>query len=197
MIGNLICVIRHLRVWFGPLPFAICHFESLFNIMAFWYCMLILFMITLTKFMFICVWKRMRQMNDDLIVRLALNWTIFLSIWIPSHGYFTNFQISNSHEAICTGDYSFIKQMDWQKLDSTKTFFPFPPYGFFAPLIWLCLLTTLVLLILVKMKSNEFWLNQPIGLIQPPKNMDSIILNFILMVVMITTMISYTSFWKG
>ena len=174
MIGNLICVIRHLRVWFGPLPFAICHFESLFNIMAFWYCMLILFMITLTKFMFICVWKRMRQMNDDLITRLAVNWAIFLSIWISC-------QISYSNESICTGDFSFNKQ-----LDSTKIFFPFPPYGVFAPLIWLCLLTTLVLQILVKIKSSEFWLNQPTGLIQPPKNMDSIILNFILLVLFIT-----------
>ena len=194
----MICVIRHLRVWFGPLPFVICHIESLSKVMAFWYYMLILFMITLTKFMFICIWKRMRQMNDDLIVRLAVNWAIFISIWIPCHGYFTNFQISNSHEAICTGDYSFIKQMDWQKLDSTKTFFPFPPYGFFAPLIWICLLTTLVLLILVKMKSNEYWLNQSNNvLIQPPKNMDSIILNFIFIVLLITTMICHTSFKKG
>ena len=103
MIGNLICVIRHLRVWFGPLPFAICHFESLFSKIFFLHTILILFMITLTKFMFICVWKRMRQMNDDLIVRLALNWTIFLSIWIPSHGYFTNFQRLEDYS---TPDYS-------------------------------------------------------------------------------------------
>ena len=34
------------------------------------------------KFMFIFVWKRIREMNDNLIVRIFANVTLFISIWV-------------------------------------------------------------------------------------------------------------------
>ena len=69
-----------LRVCYGPLPIFLC------NISAFLYGFSILFaaitvaMYTFAKFMFVCVWKRMRQMDDNLIVRIATIQAIVLSL---------------------------------------------------------------------------------------------------------------------
>ena len=37
-------------------------------------------MYTATRFMFVCVWKRMRQMDDNLIVRIATIQAIVMSL---------------------------------------------------------------------------------------------------------------------
>ena len=45
-----------------------------------WFGIFIIVMVTITKFMFICVWKSMRTMNDDLMVRIAVNQALLF--WI-------------------------------------------------------------------------------------------------------------------
>ena len=50
--------------------------------MLLWYAVLIILMIALTKFMFICVWKRMPAMNDDLLARIALIQAFFISVLV-------------------------------------------------------------------------------------------------------------------
>ena len=37
--------------------------------------------ITITRFMFICVWKSMREMNDNLLSRFILNLAVFMSLF--------------------------------------------------------------------------------------------------------------------
>ena len=44
-----------------------------------WFGIIIIVTVTITKFMFICVWKSMRTMNDDLMVRIAVNQALLLS----------------------------------------------------------------------------------------------------------------------
>ena len=46
---------------------------------------------TFTRFMFVCIWKRMRQMDDNLIVRIATIQAIsmsllFTSTWLQLEG---------------------------------------------------------------------------------------------------------------
>ena len=48
--------------------------------MVLWFGVVIIVMVTITKFMFICVWKSMRTMNDDLMVRIAINLAVLSSI---------------------------------------------------------------------------------------------------------------------
>ena len=50
--------------------------------MLLWYAVLIILMITMTKFMFICIWKRMPTMNDDLLARIALIEAFFTSLFV-------------------------------------------------------------------------------------------------------------------
>ena len=69
-----------------------------------WYSLNILFFVTLMKFMFLCVWKRMPDMNDNLIVRIFVNWAIFISILVPTTG-FAN-KKGNPDENLCTGTFN-------------------------------------------------------------------------------------------
>ena len=41
-------------------------------------------MYTATRFMFVCVWKRMRQMDDNLIVRIASIQAIVMSLFFTA-----------------------------------------------------------------------------------------------------------------
>ena len=56
------------------------------------YIAMIMAMHTFTRFMLVCIWKRMRQMDDNLIVRIATIQAIVMSIfftvitWIQLHG---------------------------------------------------------------------------------------------------------------
>ena len=77
MSGIIVCGIRHIRIWFGPLPFEMCYLHFWGTTFMIWYIVLLLFLISLIKFMFICVWKHMRNMIDDLMVRFAVIWAIF------------------------------------------------------------------------------------------------------------------------
>ena len=44
-----------------------------------WFGIFIIVMVTITKFMFICVWKSMRTMNDGLLIRIAVNQALLFS----------------------------------------------------------------------------------------------------------------------
>ena len=65
---------------FGPLPLIICKTQMALTSTVLWFGVVIIVMVTITKFMFICVWKSMRTMNDDLMVRIAINLAVLSSI---------------------------------------------------------------------------------------------------------------------
>ena len=79
--GILCCGIQNLRALIGPLSKELCYLHAVITKMLLWYAVLIILMITLTKFMFICVWKSMPTMNDDLLARIALIEAIFFSVF--------------------------------------------------------------------------------------------------------------------
>ena len=58
----------------------LCQTQEALTKMVLWFAVVIIVMVTITKFMFICVWKSMRTMNDDLMVRIAINLAVFSSI---------------------------------------------------------------------------------------------------------------------
>ena len=58
-------------------------------------------MYTFTRFMLVCIWKRMRQMDDNLIVRIATIQAIVMSLlltvaaWLQPHGQHFGNQVSS------------------------------------------------------------------------------------------------------
>ena len=70
-----------LRVCFGPLPIFLCNIAAFLSGFVILFVAITIAMYTFTRFMFVCIWKRMRQMDDNLIVRIATIQAIVMSIF--------------------------------------------------------------------------------------------------------------------
>ena len=73
-----------LRVCYGPLPIFFCNIAVFLNGFAILFGVITVAMYTFARFMFICVWKRMRQMDDNLIVRIATIQAIVMSLFFTA-----------------------------------------------------------------------------------------------------------------
>ena len=69
-----------LRVSYGPLPIFLCQVFGFCKGYALLFSAITIAMYTFTRFMFVCIWKRMRQMDDNLIVRIATIQAIVMSL---------------------------------------------------------------------------------------------------------------------
>ena len=69
-----------LRVCYGPLPIFFCNIAVFLNGYAIMFSAITVAMYTSARFMFVCVWKRMRQMDDNLIVKIATIQAIVMSL---------------------------------------------------------------------------------------------------------------------
>mgnify|MGYP001161618651 FL=1 len=84
----VICGLRVLRVSYGPLPIFLCNIAGFLNGCAILFAAITVTMYTFTRFMFVCLWKRMRQMDDNLIVRIATIQAILLSLLFQAATWF-------------------------------------------------------------------------------------------------------------
>ena len=84
----MICGLRVLRVSYGPLPIYLCNIAGFLNGCAILFATITVVMYTFTRFMFVCVWKGMRQMDDNLIVRIATIQAIFMTLLIQAFTWF-------------------------------------------------------------------------------------------------------------
>ena len=69
-----------LRVLCGPLPIFLCDIAGFLNGYAILFAVITIAMCTFTKFMFVCIWKRMKQMDDNIVVRIATIQAIVMSL---------------------------------------------------------------------------------------------------------------------
>ena len=76
--GIVICGMRNLRVWYGPLPELVCIAQAKMTQAVSTCAVVGAVMIIITRFVFICVWRSMRSMDDNLLKRIALNEIILL-----------------------------------------------------------------------------------------------------------------------
>ena len=74
----VICGFKNLRVFAGPLPMAVCRTQLYLTAVTIWSVIPLILFVAFAKFMYICVWKRMRQMEDDLIVRISTAWATLM-----------------------------------------------------------------------------------------------------------------------
>ena len=84
----VICGLRVLRVSYGPLPIFLCNIAGFLNGCAILFVAITVTQYTFTRFMFVCIWKRMRQMDDNLIVRIATIQAIVLSLLFQAATWF-------------------------------------------------------------------------------------------------------------
>ena len=74
MYGILVCGLKTLRVLLGSdeVPLLLLSVESLLMRMLSWYSLILILSMVFMKFMYICIWKSMRQINDELLVRIVI-----------------------------------------------------------------------------------------------------------------------------
>ena len=84
----VICGITVLRVSYGPLNTFLCDIVGFLNIFALMYIAMTMATHTFTRFMLVCIWKRMRQMDDNLIVRIATIQAIVMSLFFTGATWF-------------------------------------------------------------------------------------------------------------
>ena len=73
-----------LRVCYGSLPVFLCNITGFLKACAIMFGAIIIATYTFTRFMFVCIWKRMRQMDDNLIVRIATIQAVFMCLLIQA-----------------------------------------------------------------------------------------------------------------
>ena len=90
----------------------LCHTQTVLTKMLLWFGVVIIVIVTITKFMFICIWKSMRQINDDLMVQIAVNQAVLSSILMcllksraqVSSVYNANFELNHEFSfVVCNG----------------------------------------------------------------------------------------------
>ena len=135
MYGVVVGGIRTARILFGPLPLEICLIQGRVTDFLIWVCLLTMFTVTFFKFLYICVWKHMRAMNDDLIVTFVIRSTIFISIWVPTTGFVN--RKGNSSEGFCTGIFNNRNEILDPQISPEKL--PQP----YSPLFWSLCITNL------------------------------------------------------
>ena len=191
--GIIFCGIRNLRVLIGPLFKELCHLQDVFTRILIWYALLIILMITLTKFMFICVWKRMPTMNDDLLARIALIQAFFFSVFFGITAPFVrkgqSFSGTGVSQETCSGIFDGSGNLSHYNWDPNKTH----PY---TTIYVAMILLAICLMVFVEIGRHQINLDEPTGMIKAPKNLESALLNFTLTAIIVLNHASYVFFWK-
>ena len=69
-----------MRMWLGPLPYYFCRMTITFKMVIINMLIFILTAIVITKFMFICIWKNMRSINDTLVTRIVIRCCLVIAM---------------------------------------------------------------------------------------------------------------------
>ena len=128
--------------------------------------------------MYICVWKHMRDMNDDLIVTITVRTAVFISLWVSSTGF--SGKMGGSIDAMCTGIFNDHYIIMNSKISPDKL--PQP----YSPVFW-----TLTFTILFFMGAAKIGRHQRNGLdddtltiMKRPKDLESMLLNFAMLILL-------------
>ena len=91
------------------------------------------------------------------------------------------------HQKVCTG-----------KFDESGSLYYYDWKGFhpYTGIFYTIILAAVFLMVCVKIGSYQIKQNEPVGFIQPPKNMESIWLNFTLMVLIMMSFLLNDVGWK-
>ena len=85
-----------IRVWFGPLNYDLCTFNSFLKIFTFIAVCITYTVLTVIKFVFLCVLKRIPEMDDDFVSMIIIRSVVFSSL-IVSGSTVSTYKINMGH----------------------------------------------------------------------------------------------------
>ena len=134
----------------------------------------------------------MRDMNDDLIVTFLVRIAVLISVWVATTG-FSN-RKGSSTESICTGIFIFDghNQMMNPEIDPDKLPQPYNPLLFSIAIAILFFMASVT----YRRKKTPFG-NETDTIIQRPKDLDSTLLNFAVLILLLINVIGYNLYFRG
>ena len=100
--------------------------------------------ITLARYVFICIWKSIRLMNDDLLVRIVILEVIFFSCYFSSIGPSLK---KTQNLALCIGNFDEVNDDDESNWHGT--------HFYYSLIFGLCLITTIILMANIQVKKHQ------------------------------------------
>ena len=134
----------------------------------------------------------MRDMNDNLIVTFIIRLSIFISVWVPATGFVN--RKGSSGEDFCTGIFNDHDQVMNTQISPEKL--PQP----YSPLFWSLSITNVFFMVCVKIRRQKISLDdvdntETIG-VQRPKDLESMLLNFTIMILLTINILGFYLFWR-
>ena len=132
----------------------------------------------------------MRDMNDDLIVTFVVRISVFISFWVSTTGFSNRKGIST--EAICIGVFNDHEQIMDPDISPDKLPQPYNPL-----LKWMAVAILFFMAsVAYRRKRNSFSDNNK-PFLRRPKDLDSMLLNFALLILLLINLFGYNLYWKG
>ena len=132
----------------------------------------------------------MRDMNDDLIVTFVVRISVFISFWVSTTGFSNRKGIST--EAICTGVFNDHEQIMDPDISPDKL--PQPYNIILRPMVVAILF--FMALVTYRRKRNSFS-DDNTTFIQRPKDLESMLLNFAVLILLLINVIGYKLYFRG
>ena len=133
----------------------------------------------------------MRDMNDNLLVAFVIRLSLFISVWIVSVGFVN--RKGYTTERFCTGIFNDHDQIMDPQISPEKL--PQP----YTPLFWSLCITTLFFIVSVRIRRRKISLDDvatvTIGT-KRPKDLESILLNFTLIILLTINLLGFQLFWN-
>ena len=138
----------------------------------------------------------MRDMNDNLIVTFIVRISVFISIWVSTTGISQKKGISST-QAICTGVFNDHDDIMDSKLTPEKSPQPYKPLLISMAVAILFFMVSVT----YRRKKNPFG-NETNAIIHPlaiqrPKDLDSTLLNFAVLILLLINVIGYNLYFRG
>ena len=135
--------------------------------------------------MYICVWKHMRDMNDDLIVTITVRTAVFISVWVSTTGF--SGKIDGSIDAMCTGIFNDHHILMNSKISPDKL--PQP----YSPVFWILTFTTLFFMgaIEIRRHKRNCLAGDTFTIMKNSKYLASILLNFAMLILLSINVLGY------
>ena len=135
--------------------------------------------------MYICVWKHMRDMNDDLIVTITVRTTVFISVWVSTTGF--SGKIDGSIDTMCTGIFNDHHILMNSKISPDKL--PQP----YSPVFWILTFTILFFMgaIEIRRHKRNCLADDTLTSMKKPKYLESILLNIAMLILLSINVLGY------
>ena len=140
--------------------------------------------------MYICVWKHMRGMRDDLIVTILVRTAVIIGVWVSTTTSWI--KPSGTSDGMCTGIFNNYHDIMNQEMSPDKL--PKP----FLPIFGALIVSILFLMAAVKIGryQRKYFDNEKPTIIQRPKDLESMLLNFAVLILLLINTLGHTLYTK-